>query len=128
MPSKISVGEAFQESLRPFMRELTNIFNKISEFAKTPFGQTMIKWTAGIAAATAGLVAMGFIFTVLLPAMGSMILASGKLLFIMSPYVAVIGAIVYVLYQAAQGMRAMATLPRGLEFLVVSVFSVYIII
>lgn len=92
--TKIAIGNILEQVLRPFVKQMTEWLVTIKGFIQTPFGEWLVKVGAGLSAAAATMIILGFATTVLLPAMWSMITAVGVLLIELAPFIAIGAAIV----------------------------------
>lgn len=86
----IAVGEAFQSYLRPFVQELTKMTASIKGMIETRFGQWLVKLTGTLALLISTMVVLGFVFTVMLPAVWAMVAAFGALLIELAPVIAIV--------------------------------------
>lgn len=111
----IQMGDLMEESLRPFVQFLTRAIVAIREFISTPFGAWVVKTAAAIGVIVTALVALNFIFAVLIPAIGSMAVAGASLIITLWPLVAVTSALGYAFFHASEGLAEFAKYKKVLE-------------
>lgn len=111
----IAMGDILEEALRPFVQFLTRAVISMRQFISTPFGAWVIKTAAAIGVIVTALVAMNFIFGVLIPAIGSMAVAGASLIITLWPLVAVVSALGYAFFHASEGLAEFDKFKKALE-------------
>lgn len=95
--TKIAIGVILEETLRPFVKEMTEWLVTIKQFIQTPFGEWLVKIAAGLATAGSMMIILGFATTILVPAIWSMVTAVGALMIELAPFIATAAIIVGVI-------------------------------
>lgn len=90
----IVVGGALAPALRPVVQMTTELVKDIKTFAGTKLGQWAIQAAAGLGTLAVGLMAVSFVFGILIPMVWNMVVAVGALLIELAPIIAAIAILV----------------------------------
>jgi TP901 family phage tail tape measure protein len=91
---KIKMGDILEDSLRDIVQEMRQWVISASALMDTDFGKWLVIAGASVATLASGMIVLGFVITILIPAIWSMVTAVGALMIELAPIIAVVGLVV----------------------------------